>query len=343
MHPASSSASSARSRRCRLAAHASLCSCLYDNWHSSVTQLSPTLSPPSAPTFTSSRGTYARELSSVKDRPSHNPCDRYSPTSVLLLPSAARCLDYARLAERAYPTSPASSFSLPTSPGNPIQDPVGRDGKSSRYQTSTSIDHTSREQKPSVVECSAAEKTRTLASSRTDLPSSQCCLQDRLETLTATLRTHSTRACWKPSRPMQVTQTLSSQQAILPVVSCPSPQIDHPTLIADTLLTSTDAVWEETQESTSIDILETYAIMRSALDMPLFGTLGNQCVLYEIMQMYSLEHADTSSMYTATSHLPTYSPHQATLEHFKPLNGHTIPTIPLGEIGSVIKSIEVPL
>jgi sphingomyelin phosphodiesterase len=38
----------------------------------------------------------------------------------------------------------------------------------------------------------------------------------------------------------------------------------------------TDAVWEESQESTSADILEAHAIMRSALDMPVFGTLGNQ-------------------------------------------------------------------
>lgn len=37
-----------------------------------------------------------------------------------------------------------------------------------------------------------------------------------------------------------------------------------------------DAVWEESRESTSLDILEAYAIMRSALDMPVFGTLGNQ-------------------------------------------------------------------
>lgn len=37
-----------------------------------------------------------------------------------------------------------------------------------------------------------------------------------------------------------------------------------------------DAVWEETRESTSLDILETYAVMRSALNMPVFGTLGNQ-------------------------------------------------------------------
>ncbi|KAK9897610.1 sphingomyelin phosphodiesterase [Cystobasidium minutum MCA 4210] len=35
------------------------------------------------------------------------------------------------------------------------------------------------------------------------------------------------------------------------------------------------AVWEESKESTSLDILEAYAIMRSALNMPVFGTLGN--------------------------------------------------------------------
>lgn len=37
-----------------------------------------------------------------------------------------------------------------------------------------------------------------------------------------------------------------------------------------------DAVWEETKESTSRDILEAYAIMRSAFKMPVIATIGNQ-------------------------------------------------------------------
>lgn len=38
----------------------------------------------------------------------------------------------------------------------------------------------------------------------------------------------------------------------------------------------TDAVWEETRETTSRDIYEAYAIMRSALRIPIYGTIGNQ-------------------------------------------------------------------
>lgn len=72
----------------------------------------------------------------------------------------------------------------------------------------------------------------------------------------------------------------SSRPAISLAVSCPGPVRQEPVRgdapLTNHLCCDTDAVWEETRESTSLDILETYAVMRSALNMPVFGTLGNQ-------------------------------------------------------------------
>lgn len=99
-----------------------------------------------------------------------------------------------------------------------------------------------------------------------------------LATQIVTLLIHYSRACWKLSEYMLLTLSLSSRRATLLVVSVCICQAVLSDKQADMLYfsISIDAVWEESKESTSLDILEAYAIMRSALNMPVFGTLGNQ-------------------------------------------------------------------